>query len=92
MYKMTVKGILNPPVLTRKVNIPAFMCFSVFVFVCQCVLINPLQCNQTSVTVSKSYLASPLAYGNLYGEFNTGRHTLVYIMVSASLSCFLKGL
>ncbi len=29
----TVKGTLNPPVLTRKVNIPAFMCFSVFVFV-----------------------------------------------------------
>ncbi len=34
MVDPTVKGTLKPPVLTRKVNIPAFMCFSVFVFVC----------------------------------------------------------
>ncbi len=36
----TVKGTLNPPVLTRKVNIPAFMCFSVCVLVCLSVCLN----------------------------------------------------
>ncbi len=49
---------LNPSVLTRKVNIPAFMCFSVFVFVCLLVSVfeldtYKLECSYAIQTISE---------------------------------------